>query len=356
MREWLTGRLAQFIVLAMLAVGGAPAGAAIWNWSTTAGSNATADPSINWAEGMSPSSVNDSARAMMAVIAAWRNDISASNTTGGTSSAYTLTTAEGVTSTPTTGQMISFIAHTSNAVNATLTVDGGTTYNLKIFGANIPAATLVANTPYRVSFIGGAWVLEAGYASSYNIPLGGYLESSVNTAPNSNFVAADGSCISRTTYAAYFALVSTTYGACDGVSTFGVPDRRGRVAAMLDGGANRLTNAATGCGTAFTTMGVSCANGAQSNTLVTSNLPPYTPSGSVASTPSTGSRDVMSSPPGNTGSVPGGGALLAFFIAGTTSTALTVSSTFTGTAQGGTSTAFSNVPPNYGVAVFVRIF
>lgn len=43
----------------------------LWNWSTTAANNATADPSINWQEGQAPSTVNDSARAMMAAIAAW---------------------------------------------------------------------------------------------------------------------------------------------------------------------------------------------------------------------------------------------------------------------------------------------
>jgi hypothetical protein len=42
----------------------------LWQWSTTAANNASADPSINWAEGQSPSTVNDSARAMMAAIAA----------------------------------------------------------------------------------------------------------------------------------------------------------------------------------------------------------------------------------------------------------------------------------------------
>lgn len=44
---------------------------ALWQWSTTAANNATADPSINWAEGQAPSTVNDSARAMMAAIATW---------------------------------------------------------------------------------------------------------------------------------------------------------------------------------------------------------------------------------------------------------------------------------------------
>ena len=42
----------------------------VTSWSTTASSNATADSAsgISWPEGMSPASVNDSARAMMAVI------------------------------------------------------------------------------------------------------------------------------------------------------------------------------------------------------------------------------------------------------------------------------------------------
>lgn len=44
---------------------------ALWQWSTTAANNATADPSINWQEGQAPSTVNDSARAMMAAVATW---------------------------------------------------------------------------------------------------------------------------------------------------------------------------------------------------------------------------------------------------------------------------------------------
>ena len=43
----------------------------IGQWSTTPANNATAATAINWAEGQPPSSVNDSARQMMADVAAW---------------------------------------------------------------------------------------------------------------------------------------------------------------------------------------------------------------------------------------------------------------------------------------------
>jgi len=137
-------RLIEFLVLATLAIGGAPAAAAIWNWSTTASSNATADPSINWAEGMSPSSVNDSARAMMAAVAAWRNDISGVNTTAGSSTAYTLTTSEGLNTTPVTGTMIAFFAHVTSGVNPSLTTDGGNTYPLQLNAVAPASGTLIA--------------------------------------------------------------------------------------------------------------------------------------------------------------------------------------------------------------------
>lgn len=43
----------------------------LYQWSTTPANNATAANSINWAEGQPPSSVNNSARQMMADVAGW---------------------------------------------------------------------------------------------------------------------------------------------------------------------------------------------------------------------------------------------------------------------------------------------
>ena len=45
------------------------------SWSTTAANNATADANVNWAEGQAPSTVNNSARAEMASVALYRDDV-----------------------------------------------------------------------------------------------------------------------------------------------------------------------------------------------------------------------------------------------------------------------------------------
>lgn len=48
------------------------------------------------------------------------------------------------------------------------------------------------------------------------------------TAPL-GYLLCDGTAVSRTTYASLYAVISTTYGAGDGSTTFNLPDLRGRV-------------------------------------------------------------------------------------------------------------------------------
>ena len=55
------------------------------------------------------------------------------------------------------------------------------------------------------------------------------------TAP-SGYLICDGTAVSRTTYAALFAVISTTYGVGDGSTTFNLPDLRGEFVRGLDGG------------------------------------------------------------------------------------------------------------------------
>ena len=96
-----------------------------WKWSRTASSNATADNTVNRAEGVAPSAVNDFARAMMARLAEWRDDISGTITTAGTSTAYTVASNQGFDNfADMNGAMIAFVPHTTSGATVTLNVDG----------------------------------------------------------------------------------------------------------------------------------------------------------------------------------------------------------------------------------------
>lgn len=58
------------------------------------------------------------------------------------------------------------------------------------------------------------------------LPAGAVQAFAMNSAP-AGWLAADGSNVNRTTYAALFAAIGTTYGAGDGSTTFALPDLRG---------------------------------------------------------------------------------------------------------------------------------
>jgi microcystin-dependent protein len=69
----------------------------------------------------------------------------------------------------------------------------------------------------------------------------------MTTVPT-GFVKCNGQALSRTTYAALFAAIGTTYGAGDGSTTFNVPDTRGEFIRCLDD--SRGVDPARGIGTA----------------------------------------------------------------------------------------------------------
>lgn len=58
------------------------------------------------------------------------------------------------------------------------------------------------------------------------------------TTPPSGWLKANGAAVSRTTYAALFAAIGTTFGAGDGRTTFNLPDLRGEFLRGLDEGRN----------------------------------------------------------------------------------------------------------------------
>lgn len=163
-------RLFGVLVLLAALIGAGPVEAACYQWSKTASSNATADPSINWAEGMSPSSVNDSARAMMARLAECRDDLSGVLVTTGTSTVYAVATNQGLPSVPTDGQSLAMRFHTANGASPTLAADGGTAYAIQTkAGTAVAASTLQTDGIYRVTFklSASAWLLQ----DFYNAPI-----------------------------------------------------------------------------------------------------------------------------------------------------------------------------------------
>ena len=322
-----------------------------YNWSRTASSNATADSTVNWAEGMAPSAVNDSARAMMASTAAFRDDISGAIITGGTSTAYTITSYQVFNSLANLdGKVIAFTPHATSGGTCTLNVDGLGAKPLRSApSVELPSGTLVLGTPYVAVYNNSdsAFYLHGIFGNPYNMPLAGGMDFWGTTVPNSAFAFPIGQAISRTTYSALFDIMGTTYGVGDGSTTFNLPDKTGRVSAMKEATATRLTTA--GGGVDGATMG--SASGQQTKTLITDNLPPYTPSGTISVSGNTPVREgaVNGSPSTQLVYMPGGGS-------GTDNISLTVTgATFTGSAQGGSSTPIGVVQPTIICNYIIRI-
>lgn len=320
---------------------------AFFSWSKTAASNATADSTINWAEGQSPSSVNDSARAMMARTAEYRDDVAGASVTGGSSTAFTLVSNQVFdTLAHMNGQVVGFVPFVSstNTVgnDVTLNVDGLGAKPIRMQpGVALPGGTLVSGTPYIVVYNNsdGVFYLR-NTVDPYIIPVGGSVDWWAANPPNSSFVLMYGQAISRTTYSVLFGLIGTTHGVGDGSTTFNIPDLRGRFVAGKDnmGGsaASRLTSTYFG-GNDPTVLGAFA--GSQSAALGLSNMAPITPSGTINI--SGGNLAVING--SASGNVIAGGSTPIFSTNG--GAYALIAATFTGNVGGGSSTPFSIVPP-----------
>jgi microcystin-dependent protein len=110
------------------------------------------------------------------------------------------------------------------------------------------------------------------------LPVGTVCEFAGASAPD-RWLLCYGQAISRSTYSALFAVLSTTYGVGDGSTTFNVPDCRGRAIAGQDdmGGtsADRITTTFNG-----DTLGVS--GGSEGHTLIAAELPALSGTSSTA--------------------------------------------------------------------------
>ena len=181
----------------------------IYEWSTTASSNATADANINWQEGQLPSTINNSARAEMAAIASWLRDMAAYTTVGGTGNAITLTLNQ--TMAALGPGIVSFIATAGNTGAVTLNVDGlGAKPFRPTSGVDFASGDLITGRAYVAVYTtasSGQWIcLNFG-------PTKGYVDGAISTAITNAETAADAA------YAAITRTLSGTAGRITGGGT-----------------------------------------------------------------------------------------------------------------------------------------
>lgn len=126
----------------------------IYNWSTTADTNATADEEIEWREYQAASTVNNSARAMMRRVAQLIRDLGPNATSTGTVNAYAVTsaaTAGGAALND--GEIIEFIPHITNTSTSTLNKDSKGAVPLRPkSGTEFGAGQIIAGVPIKATY------------------------------------------------------------------------------------------------------------------------------------------------------------------------------------------------------------
>jgi len=142
---------------------------------------------------------------------------------GAINTTYTFTTNDTITSTK-MNNIIDQTTFTDDAVfDTTLFVASG---KLKVNAQGITSNELAANAVKTIAIEDGAVTQEKLNSSVILVPTSAVMAFAGGDPP-SGWLYCDGQAVSRTTYAALFAIISTTYGAGNGSTTFNVPDLRG---------------------------------------------------------------------------------------------------------------------------------
>ena len=117
--------------------------------------------------------------------------------------------------------------------------------------------------------------IDSPQGSLANItPIGSILNFAGSTAPT-GWLLCYGQVVSRATYASLFAVISTTYGAGDGSTTFNLPDLRGRTVAGKDDMGGSSANRLTGLSGGLDGDVLGASGGAQSHTLSQTEIPSH---------------------------------------------------------------------------------
>lgn len=122
-------------------------------------------------------------------------------------------------------------------VSLPYTLTAGQPENVNNLNANLNALVTGVNAIDAANITDGSvGVAElAAAVTDLFAPIGALLDYGGSTDPVAGkWILADGRAISRTTYASLFTIMGTTYGIGDNLTTFNVPDLRGRVSVGPD--------------------------------------------------------------------------------------------------------------------------
>lgn len=154
----------------------------IYRWSLTASSNDAIDSIINWRENQLPSTVNDSARAMMQRIAELREDLTGSLVTTGTQPNYVLQT-NAQFDTLTNGRFITVRIHATNA-------GGASTLNVNNLGAlSVRKFGVTGDMPIGIGDLQATGLYQFMYSSTANGGAGGWIVPNPSIATGGGFAS-----------------------------------------------------------------------------------------------------------------------------------------------------------------------
>ena len=211
-------------------------------YSATASAN-TVVADVNIDESCPPSGINNAIRAVMAAL----KNVDTGATTL-TSPAFTSSTSATIKT--------ATVKHTNDTASMTIATNGAVTFSqvpslpdntVETADVQDNAITLAkmagltrgsiiygnANGDPTALAVGTGVLTGNGTDISYaapvagdGVPTGAVIYHAANTAPT-GFLKANGAAVARSTYAALFTAIGTTFGAGDGSSTFNLPDLRG---------------------------------------------------------------------------------------------------------------------------------
>jgi len=209
--------------------------ASIYDWKKDASDNQNSDDIINWLEGQPPSSVNNSARAMMVRIRQLLEDLGGVVTATGAANSIAVASSSPITDYP-DGYMLSFRAFSATTGAATISVNNigakpvyrNSSTGPERTGAGDIVAGCIYDVVYSAALNGGdgGFLLASPTLPSSSVPTGAIMAFAMKTPPSGWFYC-NGQAVSRTIYADLFAAIGIQWGGGDGSTTFNVPDFRG---------------------------------------------------------------------------------------------------------------------------------